>query len=366
VPVWAWRLLACGSTCEVEGPLDYVDDASWLCRPGVDRACPPGRRVVSVSPDGSSRERRLETPAEPGLACFGVYPTLDLRLGQGLHHRTDRVDEPEDWARTQAIWLSEVCDLWIPVYRQVRLGTYGGRPDEKEQQCFDAAYTDVQAAFDTMVAELPPTTGLVVFGHSQGGQLTSRLVRERIEPDPELLGRLVVAWPIGWAVATARGADTGGSFAAVPSCSDLDTPGCAAGFRSFLAGEQPPEGNRYVEGAEEICTNPARPEDPTARTPLRAFVMAPDHGMVRRPPGVGRRDDLLLEWPDAFAARCTRSPARLEVEWRRPDDPPLRLSAAALTGFNGTHILDLNLGMSDVVADVRRRAERWRAGADAR
>jgi hypothetical protein len=308
-----------------------------------------------VGPDGAVRAGALEAATDPGIVCFAVYPTLDLRLGAGLHHDVDDVDEPATWARTQAGALRQVCDLYVPVYRQVLVGTYVGRDTDKKEQCFDAAYADVLAAFEEVLRR-EPDAGLVLYGHSQGGQHLSRLIRERIETDPDLLARLIAAYPIGWALGTDVGEPVGGSFEVVPSCAAADQTGCAVGYRSFLAGNDLPDTGRFFEGAQGVCVNPASPGAPGAKARLAAFTIAADHALVRDPPP-GIPAGALLRYEDAFEAQCTGTGQQiaLRARWVRPDEPPVDLDTRTVTAVNGAHILDLNLGLEDLVDDIARR-----------
>src|SRR5690606_38109008 len=145
-----------------------------------------------------------------------------------------------------------------------------------------------------------PDKGIVLFGHSQGGMHLSRLIRERVETDPALLGRLVAAYPMGWALGTATGSRTGGSFATVPTCEGPDEHGCVIGYRSFLQGESPPSVGALQEGDAAVCNHPARTDDRFAWAPLTALTASPDHGVIDAPSTVTSAPDTLVVWPDAF------------------------------------------------------------------
>ncbi len=219
----------------------------------------------------------------------------------------------------------------------------------------DAAYSDVAAAFEAFL-EREPDRPFVLFGHSQGGMHVTRLLQERVENDPELLTRLVAAYPVGWAVGTASGSDTGGSFATLPTCSSATQTGCVMSWRSYLEGEKRPTVGRFLDGDTGVCTHPGSPDAPGARRPLRSFWIHTDHLLVHRPDGVP--DNVLLRYDDGFEAGCTGAGREraLEASWIRSDAPPLDLGHWSVAGANGSHILDLNLGLADVVEDVARRA----------
>jgi len=351
-------VLGCGSSCEVEGALDYDQDANWLCRVGLNRACPASLATRTFATDGTLSEGSIEADPSAPVACFVVYPTLDLRLGTGLHHKTDKVDRPARWVQTVAGPLADVCTVYAPVYRQVRIGTYLGKPTDHKEQCFDSAYGDVLAAFEAfLVAE--PGRPFVVVGHSQGAQHLSRLVRERIETDPAVLERMVAAYPIGWSLGTDSGGLTGGSFQTVPVCSAADQTGCVVGFRSFLEGEERPEVRDFREGEQEVCVNPGSPDATQDKALLSAFSLDASSPLFDAPDTIP--EDAIVRWEGAFEAQCTGDPGdrALSVRWVRPDEPPVNLSAGALRGSNGTHILDMALGIVDIHDDIARRTESW-------
>jgi hypothetical protein len=351
----ALLLLGCGTSCEVDGPLDYFDDANWLCRPGVDRACPRTFATRTIAEDGQVTDGTFVATDDPGLACFLVYPTLDLGFGAGLHHRTDRVDGPERWSRIHGAPLQGLCDVYVPVYRQVRLGTYIVKSSAKQDQCFDNAYQDVEDAFDAFLAA-EPTRPFVLLGHSQGGQHVSRLVDERIEDDPAVLARMVAAYPIGWPVGTDADGVTGGSFDTVPPCTSATQTSCVVGFRTFLKDRATPTAeDAFVEGAQPICVHPASPDAPGQVTRLASLQMDAESALLLEDvadPGT------LVTWEGAFDARCAGEgwEAGLEVEWVRSESPPFDLDSFVVSKTNGSHQLDLALTLADIRNDITRRA----------
>jgi hypothetical protein len=117
-------LMACGS-CPTDLPkVDYTADASWVCKPGVDATCDAPTDVYDVLPDNSIAKSTSEVAEDPQIDCFYVYPTVDLGLSNGIH--ADLTDLTDQTATTfaQAARLHEVCKVWAPAYRQVKLGTY--------------------------------------------------------------------------------------------------------------------------------------------------------------------------------------------------------------------------------------------------
>ncbi len=353
-------LLGCFGTCETDEPLDHASDDAWLCKPGLKGPCPSRWTEVKVAEDGTRTEASVAAAADPDLACFVVYATVDLRPNTSLHLDTQDLPKARDWARRNAGPLAEGCTLWVPRYRQVTVGTYLGSGTDRKQTCLDSAYADVLSAFEAFL-EAEPDRGIVLYGHSQGGQHLSRLIRERIETDEALRERLVAAYPLGWVLGTDPGLTVGGSFERTPVCTAAQQTGCVIGYRSYLKGEQLPERGWLGEGAEQVCTNPANPANPDGTANLTALLAPLDSPVVDTPRDIDLAGEVYVSWPNAFEATCRGDKDRraLEVRWRRKDSPPIDLGAGTLTGNNGSHILDVQLGVADVLADMTRRGAVW-------
>lgn len=340
-------LLGCGTSCEVGAPLDYSADTNWLCRPGLEGACPRSFPTRRIAVDGTVSDGVFEASDTNGLACFFVYPTVDLRLGAGLHHDTTDVEAPARWASVTASPFQDVCDVYVPVYRQARLGTYLTRNTDKQEQCFDSAFEDVEAAFDAFLA-LEPERPFALIGHSQGSFHLSRLVDERIEHDPTLAARLVAAYPIGAAIGTAAGSDTGGTFDTTVPCTTPNQTGCVVALRTFLADAPGPTEAPFLEGDQALCS------DPSGTGRLSAFVLDAESPFadVEAPEGTH------VAWEQAFTAQCdgTGENRVLRVAWARGDAAPVDLESSLLTGAQGTHVLDMQLVLEDLHTDLERRA----------
>lgn len=326
-------LAGCNLPCDVSGPLAYDVDGSWICRPGdPDDACRESFATVSIAPDGTRTRTEVSAVGdEADVACFVVYPTLDLRIRSGMDLDLSDLDRPRDWARRFATRLGEVCRVWVPAYRQVTIGTYLGPGTLHQDTCLDNAYADVEAAFDAFL-DAEPDARIVLFGHSQGGQHLTRLLEERFD-DPALAGRLLAAYPLGWAVPA-----------------ELEGPIVA--YRSLLEGEDPPKPGRFTRDRSIACDHPADPSTPGPAL-LRALTAAHDDEVVDVPADLGPGDHAV--WPEGFEGTCRDGDdgAYLEVRWVRGDPPPVDLDAPALTELNGAHLIDVHLGLEDLLEDLR-------------
>ncbi|MCB9703906.1 MAG: DUF3089 domain-containing protein [Myxococcales bacterium] len=334
---------------------DYASADAWACRPDVDGdACDIDLTAVEVLPDGSTQLVDHVPAADPAIDCFYVYPTVDLRLRAGLHHDIHDDDAPRKTAGIQAARFSEVCRVYAPLYRQVTVGTYVAR-EEVREFCFDAAFADVEAAFDHYLEHDNQGRGFVLIGHSQGAQIVSRLVRKRIDNDDFLRGRLVAALPIGWPLGTDAGGVSGGSFARVPVCRADDELGCVVGFRSFAAQNKFPSASAdFAEGPTGVCVHPGDVAGGGPAPLTRSFFPA-DLGLAgEHPPGVAEMAPFVL-YRDLYSARCEAEgdAKALAVSLQGgPGDArtsPLDLSSALLSGDNGTHVYDMHMTLGDLI-----------------
>jgi hypothetical protein len=354
----------CGEPCanvDDDTALDYADADAWVCRPGRDDACALDLTTTEVLPDNTTVEVPHDSAVDPVADCLYVYPTLDLRLGTNVHTDFDNNDNERTTTAVQAARFSEVCALHAPLYRQATLGTFTNADEVDRARCFDVGFSDVLRAFEGLVAADDNDRPFVLLGHSQGGQIVSRLVRERVEPDAALRARLVAALPIGWPVGTAAGQTTGGSFEEIPTCSAGDEVGCAVGYRSFVEGEEPP-GNReeFAEGDEIVCSEIADP-DGQGDDHLDRVWMAWDNNLVTLPEGAAPTTETVL-YRDFFAARCVAGEGGDNgLQWRaepRAGDQranPVDFENPLLTGANGAHLFDMHFGQGALIDLVGRK-----------
>lgn len=333
---------------------DYADPTSWACRPDVDGdACDIDLRAVEVLADGSARVVPHVPAGAPQVDCFYIYPTVDLRLGAGLH---DDLDDRADQFKTvgiQAARFGEVCRVFAPLYRQVTLGTYSARERVREA-CFDVAYEDVLAAFEHYLEHDNEGRGFVLLGHSQGAQIASRLLRERIEGDAGLRARLVVAAPVGWSLGTDAGGLTGGSFSVVPVCRADDELGCALGYRSYAAGNDfPVEDDERREGVRSVCVHPGDVAGGGPAPLSRSYFPADMDAAF--PAGVAEMAPFVL-YRDLYEAECVDEGDRsaLQVRVRAGDGRvnPIDFEARLVSGTLGTHIYDYHFGLGDLIDQV--------------
>lgn len=340
---------------------DYSDRGNWACRPDVSGdACDGDLTAVEVLPNGSTQRVSHQPAAAPKIDCFYIYPTVDLNVLPGLHQDIKDKSEPYKTTAIQAARLSEVCRVFAPLYRQVTIGTYLTQSEDRDL-CFDVAYSDVLRAFEAYLQKDNGGRGFIIYGHSQGGQITSRLVRERIETDPVLKTRLVAALPIGWPVGTDAGQATGGSFKSVPVCKSRSDLGCVVGFRTYAAGNAfPTDVATYVEGSAEIC---ALPPDPGASsvTLSRSYFPSDLSSGGSFPASVASQAPFVL-YRRMYQARCVTQGSRRAMEISLAKEAgdtrinPLDFSSLILASSTGTHILDVQFTEGDLIDLIAAKA----------
>lgn len=340
---------------------DYADKASWACRPDVDGdACDGDLTAVEVLPNGTTQRVTHQPAPAPKIDCFYIYPTVDLNVLAGLHQNIQDKSEPYKTTALQAARLSEVCRVFAPLYRQVTIGTYLTASEDRGL-CFDVAYDDVRRAFEHYLQNDNQGRGFVIYGHSQGGQITSRLVRERIETDSALRARLVAALPIGWPIGTDASQSTGGSFKTVPICKTKQELGCAMGYRTYAAGNVfPTDSAQFSEGSVSVCTLPSDPASSQTTLSRSYFPSNLDSGGMF-PASIASQAPYVL-YRRMYKARCVSqgSSKAMEVSLAqeagdaRPN--PLNFSSLILAGSNGTHILDVQFTEGDLIDVIAAKA----------
>ncbi len=105
---------------ETVAPPDYSDDSAWICRPGRDDVCEGSLDITMVSANGSTEVVEVPHASDAPVDCLYVYPTVS----QDKLANSDLVPgETEEIAATliQAARFGSVCDVYVPVYRQITL-----------------------------------------------------------------------------------------------------------------------------------------------------------------------------------------------------------------------------------------------------
>ena len=103
-------------------PLDYSNPNLWVCRPGIDSNPCYGEHgeldTTELLPDGGRQVLKHQRATSPKFDCFYVYPTVYLT---GSGNQTNLSDDSYvlDALMAQGARMSELCEVYAPLYRQV-------------------------------------------------------------------------------------------------------------------------------------------------------------------------------------------------------------------------------------------------------
>jgi pimeloyl-ACP methyl ester carboxylesterase len=350
----------------------YADEDLWLCRSGKadDQCFVNSLDATAVAPDRSlTVVPHFPADEPPDYDCFYIYPTVDLAGAPGNHTDFSDISLELDPLLNQAARFNSACRIFAPLYRQGTLSSFGA-PEPQRTQIFDLAYADVEEAFKHYMGQYNQGRNFVIMGHSQGTMMITRLLQNVIDPEPRLRARLIAALAIGGGVTVPEGQTVGGSFQNLPLCTDADQTGCVIAYRSFADGFAPLNGsNVQSPDLDTACTNPAAlggGKAPFAQTTLPLFANQP---LFR----IGMNTGLPITTPfatfnDFYAGECVKddrgkSYLKISVE---PGEGDLRTnpipfdSGVLAPALLGTHILDYNFPLGDLLGLVQRKANALR------
>lgn len=359
----------------------YVDDANWLCKPGIDDdVCGRDLGATAVAADGSTEVREHEVADDPPVDCFYVYPTTSFDEGPNSDLEPAEAEEVFT-AYNQVARLTAACRVYAPVYRQITLSAIGGGapPAEDGTDPRAVAYADVVDAFRHYVAHESEGRGFVLIGHSQGSGHLNRLIQDEIDAEPLLRDRLVAAYLLGSSVGVPEGDVVGGDFANVPLCETTDQTGCVVSYASFRSTVPPPENSLFgrVRGDSDLqaaCVNPAAVGGGAAALQPYFLTEQPEGtllGGVEGQPAFAdesRNAEITTPWvtfPDLVEAECVVDGGFSYLELTvhgDPDDPRVDDIGGDLSPEWGMHLIDANVAMGDIVDLVTSQADAYAAG----
>lgn len=353
-------------------------DVVWLCHPGAtpDPCVLPADTTVKefgrpdVVVDGPAA-----APA-PGIDCFYVYPTVSNQTTPNA----DKSHDPEldSIAQYQAARFSGQCRMFAPIYRQSTLASIATsyvQPSGNRR----LAYDDVLEAWRAYLAQDNHGRGFVLIGHSQGTRLLRQLIRTQIDPDPALRRRFVGAVMPGANVTTATGRATGGDFRTIPVCTRVFQLGCVVAYSTFAqdptadsrfgVSTAPPKEDPFQlpggPGYEVACTDPRAligtpgaplrlliPSKPYAPGPIAAGILLTSGGMAPS------ASTTWVTAPDRWNGGC-RTINGAHVLRYDPSGAQSRRPVFFPEPRWGTHLVDVNLALDELVTLVAHQAQRY-------
>lgn len=319
------------------GEPDYTHLSSWIALPGI--ANDPSRWV----PGGAPAQHRGEA------AVFYVHPTTYLdrdRWNAPMFVGGDTEFRTRLFVQSQASAFSPFGDVWAPRYRQAAYGVFLLKSDDAEK-ALNFAYSDVAAAFDEFVRDVPKERPIILAAHSQGALHLERLLTEKVAGRP-IAKRIIAAYVVGWPIDTLSDLPKLG----LAACTSPDQSGCILSWMTF--GDPPnPDiilnewtktsgfngGRRRQE--EILCVNPisgaengsAKPQDNPG-----TLIPTPDMRSATLQPGL-------------VGAHCDKGLLIL-------DGIPPQLGSFVLPG-NNYHVYDYALFWGAIRRDAGRRLAAW-------
>jgi hypothetical protein len=363
-------------------PLDYANPNLWVCRPGIDANPCYGEHgeldATELLPDGSRKLVPHVRAQQPKFDCFYVYPTVYL-MGNGNQTNLSDISYVLDALMAQGARMSELCEVYAPLYRQVIL-TPGAATDGLKDASTAApapagsgagllsgssaalALGDVRNAFKYYLDHFNKGRKFVLMGHSQGSGMLIGTMQQDVDPVPDVRAKMISALLIGGGATVAANSTLNGTFKNIPACTRPGETGCMVAYSIFDSATPPGDNalfGRAAAGQEAACNNPSLLAGNAG--PYRAsyfpvhlsnMLLAPSNPVMDDPGTAFRL------YRNVFQGQCKKSGAftYLESTLVEPaSDPrgvPPYLSAGATSLGFGLHLVDWALPMRDLIDDV--------------
>ena len=347
----------------------YDNPKMWIARPGLPDDPSAWRPPAAEAEDGEASApepgaRPLIAPAKAAetsgaapiaplgdAAVFFVHPTSyyskaswNAPLGDA-----DADYRATLFVRGMASAFGDAGAIWAPRYRQATLGAFLAEDRVTAGKAIDAAYRDVEQAFDAFLAAIPKDKPIILAGHSQGALHLTTLLKNRIAGTP-LAKRIVAAYVIGWPISR----DTDMAALGLPACDTPDQKGCILSWASFAE----PADTSMVTGAYDgtigfdgrpragtrmLCTNPL------TGTPDAAAGPEANIGTLKPSDGF-RKGELIT---GKVGAKCDDDRGFLLIG--DADAAQHFVVAGYVLPGNNYHVYDITLFWANVRADALRR-----------
>lgn len=317
----------------------YADPAMWFARPGKNADNP-----ALWTPGG------LNESADPSRAAvFFLHPTSHLRNDTWNAALDDREsqDRARLFIRAMATPFNKAPDLWVPRYRQATFGAF--LTDKPEgSAALAAAYSDVLAAFDQFLSEIPADQPIILAGHSQGAFHLKHLLADRVAGRP-LARRVIAVYAIGWPISLEHDLPKMG----LPACTAPDQTACVL---SWLSMAEPADTTMMLNGYARRQALDGTPPGGTAflcSNPLTGKA----GGAADKSANLGT----LVPSADLKSATLEKgmTGARCRADGFLSIGEGPELGPFVLPG-NNYHVYDIPLFWANVRADALRRTQAWK------
>lgn len=341
-------------------PNAYDDPTMWFARPGLDND-PSAWRPAKES-DDTQRPDSLIPPAQAAQAAdapaprgdaavFFVHPTSYYSRSSWNAPLDDRDANHRAtlFMQGMASAFADAGEVWAPRYRQATLGAFLAEDRVTAGKAIDAAYRDIEQAFDAFLARQPANKPIILAGHSQGALHLTTLLKNRIAGTP-VAKRIVAAYVVGWPISL----ETDMAALGLPACQTPEQKGCILSWASFADPADPRmvtdayDGTIGFDGRPRadtrmLCTNPLT-GTPDAEAPAEANL-----GTLR-PSRDFKQGDLI---PGKVGAKCDDTRGFLMLG--DADVVKHYVVAGYVLPGNNYHVYDITLFWANVRADVLRR-----------
>ncbi|MCI5045105.1 MAG: DUF3089 domain-containing protein [Aquisalinus sp.] len=349
---------------------DYTEMQNWLCHSEkADDACAVDLTTTVVEANGSTELEEFSPAEDPAIDCFYIYPTVsrDPTPNSDMIPGRELITVHQQFAR-----FSQVCRPFAPLYRQMTLLalqariTLGTLPTDLEMR-----YADIADAWQTYLRDHNDGRGVVLVGHSQGATMINELLEKDIigTPAEDLI---VSAMPIG--ITTHIDGETG-KAAGLPPCEEVGQTGCIISYVSFRETSPPPSdsffGFKSDAGEDALCVNPASISGDNEN--LHAYLSAQNVSDPSRQPVFAEGVDVTTPFasvPDLLSATCktTDTHSYLSIAINADADDPRADDIQGDLLFQGSvqkqwglHLIDMHLGMGNLIKIVQQQGENWEA-----
>jgi len=341
----------------------YGDLEVWMChpdKPAEDDLCRGAELdATSVAPDGTLTPVAFEPATETDADCFYIYPTAseDASVNSDLI-----VGSEGGTTSAQAGRYAEACAVWAPIYRQITVpALFDPALREGRTEGAELAYDDVVDAWNTYLATADPDRGVVLFGHSQGASVLSRLIAEEIDTDPEARDRLISAHLMGTSFQVPPGEVVGGDLDNIPLCTAAEEHGCVVTFSSYRDTEPPDDAAIFGRGGDTTDAGCVSPAELLGRDTLTSFVNQ-STGLADPEAEVPTR---WVTTPGLVSGECVSNEFATYLELSNnadPSDPRADDLGGDFRPGWGMHLIDMQVTLGDLVDLTSAQIESYLAG----
>ncbi len=345
-------------------------ETTWLCKPGLaDDPCESSEETTVDYGNNTTSLEQAQPASDPPIDCFYVYPTVSNQ--QTANANLEIEAEETQTAIDQASRFSQQCKVYAPMYPQVtlhELDKHEALPPEVTAH----AYLGVLSAFEEYLAKYNQGRGFVLIGHSQGALVLKQLIKEKIDPFPELRKQLVSAVLLGGNVLVPKGGIVGGDFRYIPACQSAGQTHCVVAYSSFL--KEPPNPSYFgrVESSllgptsgeeqaddEVLCVNPALTVQSEGSGALLRYESTTPLPGFTAPPG----PTPWVSMPGQYTGECKHvsGASWLQLTYVGPSGDMREKVGEPIGPLWGTHLQDVNVALGNLVAMTAAQSATYQA-----